>query len=266
MFGKKRRGTLKQAMDKATDPEINELRIAIAERQEKIAELELDLSDTRSELARFELEYEAQVGHLQRRLEELEDELVQMRHRAAHRAQWGQRADDEEIPDVIEQFRKTWTRREEPAPPPAPEPPDAVAKDELKKLFRTLAKMFHPDLVTESYEKKRRAEVMAKINNAYAAGDVASLKALLEVPSEPKPVFQKTRAELVAELRSEVRRLDGVIRELSDTLQSLTRSEIVKLMLDVSIARTEGRELLVEIAKDLMISIEQVEAEIAALK
>jgi hypothetical protein len=253
-------------MDKATDPEINELRIAIAERQEAIAELELDLSDTRSEVVRFELEYEAHVGHLQRRLEALEDDLVQVRHRAAHRAQWGQRADDEEIPDVMEQFRRTWTRREEPAAPPAPEPPDEVTKEELKKLFRTLAKMFHPDLVTESYEKKRRADVMAKINKAYAAGDAASLKALLEVPSEPEPVYEKTRAELVAELRSEVRRLDGVIRELTFTLHSLTNSDTVKLMLDVSIARQQGRELLVEMAKDLTIKIERVEEEIAALK
>lgn len=266
MFEKKRRGTLKQAMDKATDPEINELRFAIAERQDKIAELELELSDTRSELARFELEYDAQVGHLQRRLEELEDELVRARHRSAQRAQWGPQAEGDEIPDVMEQFRRTWTRHEEPAPPPPPEPSDDVSKEDLKKLFRTLAKMFHPDLVTETYEKKRREEVMAKINKAYAAGDAASLKALLDVPSEPEPVYQKTRAELAAELRSEARRLDGVIRDLSNTLHTLTNSATVKLMLDVSIARQQGRDLLVEMARDLTLEIERVEAEIAALK
>ena len=61
MFNRKRRGSLKRAVDRAQDPEINALRMEIANRKDTIAELELELSDTRNELARFEIEFETRV-------------------------------------------------------------------------------------------------------------------------------------------------------------------------------------------------------------
>ena len=126
MFKKKSRGTLKGAIDRTAHPEILDLRAAVAERQEEVAELELELSDTRVELSRFEVDFDARVGRLRDRRDDLKKKLEESRHRAAHRAQWGDRADEEEIPDVLEQFKKTWTRREDPVAPPPAEPADEV--------------------------------------------------------------------------------------------------------------------------------------------
>jgi hypothetical protein len=265
MFKKKSRGTLKGTIDRTAHPEILDLRAAVAERQEEVAELELELSDTRVELSRFEVEFDARVGRLRDRLEDLKTELEESRHRAAHRAQWGDRAEDEEIPDVMEQFKKTWTRREEPPEPPPAETADEVTKEELKTLFRTLAKMYHPDLVTESYQKKLRVQMMAKINQSYAAQDVGTLKAILEAPSQEEPTPKRTRSELVAELRREVRRLDDVIFNLTQELNRLTNSEMVKLMLDVSISQRTGRDVLAEMAADVLAEIAQVESELASI-
>ncbi|NIS82371.1 MAG: hypothetical protein GTO14_19675 [Anaerolineales bacterium] len=265
MFKSKRRGTLKGAIDRTAHPEILDLRAAVEERQEEVAELELELSDTRVELARFEAEFDTRVGHLRHRLDRLKKDLEEARHQAAYRAQWGDRADDDEIPDVLAQFNKAWKRREEPLKPPPAEPADEVTKEELKKLFRTLAKLYHPDLVTEPYQKKRREQVMAKINQSYAAQDVTALRGLLEAPGQAEPEPKKTRAELVTELRQEIRRLDDVIFNLTQELNRLTNSEMVKLMLDVSIAHRTGRDVLAEMAGDVLAEIAQVEAELASI-
>jgi chromosome segregation ATPase len=266
MFSKKSRGSLKRAVDRAQDPEINALRVEIAYRKDTIAELELELSDTRNELARFEIEFETRVGHLQRRLEDTEDQLQDARRRLSRSAQWEDDSDADGIPDVMEQFKRTWTQHDTPPPPPPPkEEPNEVTKEELKALFRKLAKLYHPDLVTEIYEKKRRAGVMTKINQAYAAGDVATLQSFLEPSGTTEPPRRKSRMETIHELQEELQRLDQVVRNLQNELNRLINSDTVQLMLDVSIAQREGRDLLGEMAEQLTVKVERLEAEYRAL-
>ncbi len=267
MFKRRGRGTLKREVDRATDPEIYDLKTKIADRKDTLADLELELSDTHNELSRFEIEYESRVGHLERRLEDARDQLKAARRRTANQTQGDDRSDPDEIPDVMEQFKRTWSRREAPPPSPAPDvPAKEISKEELKSLFRSLAKLYHPDLVTEIYEKKRRVGVMAKINQAYAAGDVATLQSFLEPPSSPEPPRRKSRAETIVELREELQLLDRVVRDLENELNRLINSETVRLMLDVTIAQREGRDLLGEMAEELTVEIEQAEAEYRALR
>jgi hypothetical protein len=266
MFKGKRRGSLKKAVDRAVDPEIHALRVEIADRKDAIAELELELSDTRNELFRFEIEYENRIGQLRRRLEDAEEQLKDARKRDSYKKQWGDDPDPEEIPDVMEQFNRTWSQKEAPPPPPPPEePPDEVTKEELKALFRTLAKLYHPDLATDAYTKKRCVGVMAKINLAYAAGDVATMQSLMAPPDSPEPPRRKSRTEMINELRDELVRLDRVVRDLQNDLNQLINSETVRLMLDVTIAQRQGRDLLGELAESLTVEIERVEAEYRAL-
>lgn len=266
MFQRKRHGGLKQAIDRATDPELQDLRAQVAERQERVAQLELELSETRIHLDRFEGELESRLGDLQRQLSELKKQLEDARRRAAHRAQWGGRSESPELADdVVEQFRKTWSRGEKPPSTSAPQHEDSEMSEALKALFRKLAKRYHPDLAQDPEEKRRRARKMAKINQAYAARDLETLRQMAEEPIQPEVAVQKTRQELVKERYTEIRRLDGVIRELEFTLQRLTNSHTVRLMLDMTIARRAGRDLLAEMANDLRVEIARIEVELAAL-
>lgn len=267
MFQRKKRHSLQQALRKASDPELQDLERQVKERQERVARLELELSDTRSELARFEHELNRRLGPLQRRLEELEKQIDETRRRVERRAQWGDRADAPDTPeDVVEQFRKTWTKKEPPPKPPPVKQVSASTKAELKKLFRALAKRFHPDLATDPKEKRWRAELMAKVNEAYAAQDIAALRALEDKPDWDKAAPVKTKAQIMADMRREIRRLDGVIATLQRTLQQLSISHTVKLMLDVSMARRAGKDLLAEMAVDLQSEITIMETELAELK
>lgn len=261
-----RRGSLKRALDQAGDEGLRALEEEVNLRQERVAQLEFELADTRADLARFERTYETRLGPLEERIQELEADLEQARIRSARRAQWGDRLDAEEQPvDVLEQFRRTWTPREKPPePPPAPKV-DEVSKEQMKAIFRSLAKRFHPDLVTDAQAKLWRQDMMAQINEAYAAQDMAALQSFAQKPDRPEETVEKTREQHIADLYREVRRLDQVIRDLERTLKELINSHTVKLMLEVSIAQQQGRDLLKEMADTMRAEIAMMEAELASL-
>lgn len=266
MFRRRRRQALSRALSRSQDPELADLYNRLAERRERVAALELELFEARSELAAFQAEAEARLGPLQDRLEELERELRAARHQAALRAQWGERAESGKIPyDVLEQYHRTWRRSASTESAP---PKQAVAEAdeaEIKRLYRSLAKRFHPDLTTDAKEKKHRESLMAKVNEAYAVGDLAALKELAQEPDRPEEELERTRAEEIADLRAEIRRLDGVVLQLRSTLDELTRSHDVQLMLEATMAENQGRDLIGEMAIDLKRQIAGLEAELAEL-
>jgi hypothetical protein len=266
VFRKRRQNTLKQAILKARDPALRELHAELRKRQQKVAQLELELSDTRANLARFEHELETSLGPLYRRLEELENRLREARRKAAHRLQWGDRADSPDVPkDVFEQFYKTWTSHKTKTKPPPPQQISENEKVELKNLFRSLAKMYHPDLVTDPEQKSWRAQRMAQINQAYISDDLNALKDIADKPAEPEPGLIKTPIDATASLKAEIQRLGGVIVDLERTLTQLINSHTVQLMLDVSMARRVGQNLLAQMANDLQAKVLNMEAELESL-
>ena len=143
---------------------------------------------------------------------------------------------------------------------------DKEGKAQLKAAFRALAKKFHPDLVMDHGEKERREEIMAEVNQAYAASDLKALEKLLEQPEVVSGQPTRTREDVLRHLSEEIRRLNKVIAGLEKTLSDLTNSSTLKLMLDVSMARNEGRDLLAEMAEDYRLEIAQVENELAELQ
>ncbi len=266
MFQRRNQGSLKRAIDQASDAELRDLQEDLNWRQERVAQLEFELSDTRADLARFEGRLADRLGGLQDRLGELEAEVEQARLRAAHRAQWRERDDAPELQaDVVEQFRRTWTRKEKPAEPISDKPVSDATKAELKALFRALAKRFHPDLVTDPEQKRWRSKIMAQVNEAYSGQDAAELRRLGAQPDRHAALVEKSREQVLADLRAEIHRLDGVIRTLERTLQDLVNSHTVKLMLEVTIAERSGRDLLAEMAAGLRTRIADLEAEYARL-
>jgi hypothetical protein len=266
MFQKRRRRVLKQALEEAGDRELRELRDRIASRQERIAQLELELFDTRADLARFEHEMEGRLGVLKIHIAKLEHRVEAAKRSAARRAQWGDRADSPDVPeDVVEQFRRRWKQSNRPKPEPPKKPLDEASKEEFKSMFRSLAKRFHPDLARNPEEKQWREERMAEVNMAYAELDMSALKTMAEVPDWSPEVTQKSREQEITELHIEIQRLDDVITNLERTLRELINSDTVKLMLDVSIARNEGRDLLGHIESELLAKIASLEKELAMI-
>lgn len=266
MFQRRRRGILKQTIAQTGDPEVRDLRKAIAERQERIAELELEIFDTKANLSKFEIDLENRVRPLERQLQSLEEQLMEARHRAERRGQWGDKADSEKTPDVVKQFKKAWTPREEPTQPVTEKTPDLVDPNQLKQLYRELAKRFHPDLTPDAREKQWRAEIMAKVNQAYSNKDLSTLQELSAQPDRVPMPEEKPPMELKSELQLELKRLDSLIMKLEVELGRLSRSQLMQLQLETTLARKSGRDLLGELAEDLMRQIRAVENELYSLQ
>lgn len=264
MFSRRRR-TLSDTIRDATDPALRSLRAELSSRQEKVAELELELFDLRASLAEFERQLGIHVRPLKRELSELQSKLAEARRRAERRAQWGERADMEDTPDVVEQFERTWRPRRPASQPPSKPSLAAADETELKNLYRALAKRFHPDLTTDPEQKRWREERMAEINMAYEARDLAALQRLKDQPDQPQPDAPKSAEQLTTEMQAEVIRLDGVIAALERQLKELVSSELAKLQLSVSMAKQSGQDLLAELAHDLELEIVRVRAELASL-
>ncbi|NIM95172.1 MAG: hypothetical protein GTO18_15860 [Anaerolineales bacterium] len=263
MFQGRRRKGLKRAIEEAGDREVRELKEEVAFRQDRIAQLELDLFDTRAELALFEREYEERLGLLSHRRRDLEELLHDARRSAARKAQWGQRSESDDMhEDVVDQFQRKW-RQNNPGPlPPKQKSIDEESAEELKGTFRMLAKRFHPDLAKDSQEREWREQVMAEVNEAYNSGDLATLESIGKKPDYVEPAPTKTRDGLISDLYEEIKRLDGVIGNLEMTLKNLVNSQTVKLMLEASIAKTEGRDLLADMEDALKIEIRRLEDEL----
>ncbi|MFN2456524.1 MAG: hypothetical protein ABR577_20225, partial [Pyrinomonadaceae bacterium] len=60
-----------------------------------------------------------------------------------------------------------------------PAPPTLPVKTALRKLFWSVARMFHPDHAADEKEARRRHTIMAEASRAYRDGDIESLHTLL---------------------------------------------------------------------------------------
>ena len=255
------------------DRELDALRAALTTRQERIAQLELDLLNSQTELSAFNAEIEQCLGPLQRRLEAVETELAEARRRSSRRAIWGERASSPDIPeDVVTQYQRIWGWGRDPsASPPAAAPtqvpPAAPGDAELRSLYRSLAKRFHPDLAAEAAEKPWREHMMVRVNDAYRAQDLAALQQLAAESPQPRtPPAPKTREQTLAETRAEIDRLDELAVKLEQQLDELAKSPAVQLKLEALWARRAGGDLLADMGRQLQDEINRAEKELTSLR
>jgi len=139
----------------------------------------------------------------------------------------------------------------------APEETEPVAEEKvaqpkqtsLRKLFWSVARLFHPDHATDDSEARRRHSVMAQATRAYSEGDFESLETLLgddELRSYCTTGNQKDLglAEQLWALKDELRTIEfGIKRIKQNPLY------IQKLSADALAA--EGRDALTQLAETI---------------
>ncbi len=233
--------------------EINHLRAALAEIQNRLIEKEAELADRLAEINAFELELEAKVGHLMDTLEALEADIQKYIERiqiVRNKQVFG----NAHIP-VENQYRRQWQSPPPAAATPPPQPVSPAAETEIKNLYRHLARQFHPDLAADEGDRQRRTQKMQLINDAYAARSLAELVALAHaadttIAAGPARSGQ-TEAQLIAALQAELTRCQNRLREIEKELRSLPHRPSVAISLEVKSARRQGRDLLAEMAAEI---------------
>jgi len=241
------------------------------ELQQKQAELELlesELADSElrhstltAELRSFENRYLRIVGIKYAELDRIEAEIYELLHASDPQNQ--------ELHDKARDARSRAAESEKETSGAISQKPSEKFKptDELKKLYREVAKQVHPDLATEPSERKRREELMAQANQAYEEGDIERLRQILhDWKSSPESVSgDGVGAQLVRVIRK-IAQVKGRLGNIEKEIEALEQSDLFKLFTKAQEAENEGRDLLSEMAVQLEGSIAEARSRLAETK
>lgn len=127
----------------------------------------------------------------------------------------------------------------------------------MKRLYREVARRIHPDLTSDANDRVKRQQLMADANEAYERGDGEDLaKILTDYEHRPEAVVgDDAGAELIRAIRKISRAKNRVV-EIETEIQELMRSDLYHLKVRVDQAEQHGHDMLKEMT-------EKVEGQIA---
>ena len=218
----------------------------------ELAEKELELATLENELWVFEKRYARTVALLIVGMDILEREIARELYRlnpeeeyrkgfqqAEKKAQASQEAVDEKNDQEEKQAY--------------------IPTEEMKSLFRKVAKTIHPDFAINEAERAFRTELMARANEAYKIGDKESLEQILyEWEHRDESFFNQEDAfKEQNQLERKIAQIKARLKQIESRIRELTKSELYQLMLKVKRADQVGRDLLGEMAADLRRRIQE---------
>jgi hypothetical protein len=237
-----------------TDAEkLTQLRLALEVARRELIEAEAELTDRRADIEAFEFEYEATVGVLLMQLERVDAEVKDYLDRIQQRR--NEKTFGTSFSSVEEQYRKTW--RSAPTMPP-PKKKVFVSENteaQIKKLYRQLARRYHPDLAADEAERDFRTDMMTAVNDAYAARSLAELMALakeVEIKGQSEPSSKEFAGlDMIEALEEELARCQRRLLQIDLDMQSLYTHHLVELSTEVKFGKQQGRDILAEMAVEV---------------
>lgn len=239
---------------------VSRLRSRLEQVHQALIDAEADLADQMADIAAFEFEFEAHVGQLLDRLTAVETEVNT--YLARIRQMRDEQKFGEGYTSVERQYQDTWTPSSKKAatePLPTPKPPPTPNEAQIKKLYRRLARAFHPDMAQDEADRAYRTQMMAAINDAYAARSMAELIAIeqelavqekkVETAVSPRDALSET--DMIVALQNEIKRCRRRLQEVELEMQTMHNRSMVVLALEVKLAQKEGRNVLDEMAADI---------------
>ena len=212
----------------------------------QLAQRELDVATLRVELHGFEQRYLRTVGVKFAEIDDLEAQIAEAINRrnppdeaARQRAAEARRRATESAGVTSALEVRTHTVDFEPS-------------EDLKRLYREIAKRIHPDLATDDAERAKRTRLMAEVNRAYAEGDEGRLRAILnEWETSPDAVTGVgVGAELVRTIRK-IHQVEGRLAGIEIEIAKLNGSELSLLRARAEAEQINGRDLLARMADQL---------------
>ncbi|MCA9972151.1 MAG: hypothetical protein KC425_18130 [Anaerolineales bacterium] len=239
------------------------LRAELETLQSQLIESEARLAERLAAINAFEFQLRARLGALSDRLDALQKEIAAYRRRLRQMQEdWFFGVDGGENgrfqPDdwnfaedagaaAQGAYRYMGARLETPA-----ETLSQDKQEELKKLYRQLARRFHPDFARDDADRHYRTQLMMQINAAYAAGDLAQLRQLAAEPDSLAGLDAAQSAEqLVETLQQEIARCRRRLQEIEAEFRQLEQHRSTRLLRRVERARENGRDLLADMEAEL---------------
>src|SRR5512133_2888555 len=252
----------------------------------EVAALDVEVEALSEALADFGRRYEqalagaftalGEADRLTRRLQRLEDEVG----RLARRLREGEPEPEPEAPRRARAgSRRSHRKRRRAGPEPfrwhdfdaEPEgagPSEASAPTEpepepeleleleseaaaLKRVYRRLARVLHPDLAQDREEQGRLGELMARVNAAYAKGDRTTLELMAEKVGAGEPLGELSPEERLAHLARRAATLENVAASLRREQAKLARTDTFRLRAEALAREEAGGDWFAETSKEL---------------
>ena len=215
--------------------DIDALRRRAADRERLLAERSDEVKRTKADLEQFRITYRQQVGLLHEELDRLELELAEA-ELGILKERLGDSADAEPVLPAGERV----------------EAPPRFTTDAIRKLFRDVAKMIHPDLARDADARDRRHSLMIEANRAYALGDEEQLRAILQAwERSPEAVQGTDREAMQLRLARRIAQIDEQLEAFAADLAALKDSSLWKLKAMVDDEAAKGKDLIADMVRRL---------------
>lgn len=117
-------------------------------------------------------------------------------------------------------------------------------KTTLRKLFWSVARMFHPDHAADATEARRRHSIMAEASRAYKEGDVESLHTLLGDEDLRSYCAASMGSEGEDDLASRLLNIREELRTVEFGIKRIRQDGLYRLKLSVDAEALQGRDAL----------------------
>ena len=232
----------------------NNTREQVAALQLQVAAREHELNELKTDLRQLQTRYLDDIGPLYAELMPLDAAVMDEEIRLGLRL-----VDEEDDFDVRSAGAEA-----------APCTPASSSPDDLKRMFRDVAKAVHPDRADHHLDERtryRRHSLMAEANRAYAERDADRLRLILhawhldsDAATADDPEAEHTR------LQHRAASLAARLVEIDAEFADLRRSAIARLKTRTDEARAQGWDLFAEMMRQVRREIATAHAKLARMK
>jgi hypothetical protein len=144
---------------------------------------------------------------------------------------------------------------------------DFNSSDNIKKLYRQIARLVHPDLTTDQTEKEYRKIIMTEVNKAYEDENEEKLNAILrEWKNRPEAIEGDDVASNLIRIIRKISQVEERLLQINNEITFIEKSDLFKLNVQVINANRNNRNLLNEIALELDKEIESAQIRLKKIK
>jgi len=225
-------------------PDVDRVRLASLELE--LTGREAALAGLRAELHELQSRYLREIGEFYATLTTLEAAVYEAEVRAGIRPPFDDQDDDRDDSGTSRPDAEAHSCSNRGAP-----------SDDLKRVFRDLAKAIHPDLAEDEPARCRRHSLMAEANRAYAERDEDRLRLIMRAwERSPETSLDEHPADDRARVQQRITDVSERLVRIEAEVADLRASAIWRLKGRIDEARQQGWDLFAEM-------ILQVKREIA---
>ena len=237
-----------------TQEQITRLLMTIKQQEQEVFTLEKEIAEVRQEIAPFEARYHQATHTLFQRISAARAAIKDLQDLQRQRL-WG--VEDVKLEDLWRDAAEAAAAEEQPQE--AVDIPEEIELEkrppppqDLKQMYRKLARRYHPDLAADDADRLHRTRLMAMINEAYRERDKDALLALMDSDDDtPDDNALPVDVLKLRQLQQKSTDLAMQIEDLKSERFDLIHGEMMDLKIQERLAKAQGQDFLKNLVNHL---------------